>query len=277
MGKTRIEYADYGLSVTAGCEKCSPGCAHCYAERMAWRLCGMAGPLVYDHNPSTLRPYKRVVAGGRWNGNVVTIPEALDKPKHWRKPRIVFVNPMSDLFHPKVPFEFIHEVWNRMKACPQHAFLILTKRAERMLEVVEKIYTREMLAYASGFWDHVWHGVTVCNQAEADENLAFLARCRARHKWVSIEPMLGALDMGKSLREFSMVRDWPQFDLDWVVLGGETGPGARQCRAEWALSVRDQCLAAGIPLWLKQIDRFNGRPLPKELPPELAAIRRSKT
>ena len=261
MGKTSIEYADFVWNVTAGCEKVSPGCEHCYAERMAWRLCCSAGPLVYHHNPSPLRAYKRVVTNARWNGNVATIPERLDDPLHWRKPRIVAVNLMADLFHPKVPARFILDVWRIMERCPQHVFLLLTKRAKRMDALLN---SWPPAGHLFPPLSNVWPGVTICNQAEADRDLPYLLRCPAAHRWVSIEPSLGAI---------------PRLPLDgisWAVLGGETGPGARPCLAEWALSIRDQCHASGVPFWLKQIDRFDGRPLPKEMPPELMALRKGK-
>ena len=206
-----IEWTESTWNPVTGCSRVSPGCAHCYAERMARRLRAM-GQANYR------------------NGFALTIHEhALGLPLTWRKPQVIFVNSMSDLFHEDVPLEFIRRVFEVMREADWHVFQVLTKRAERLAECAGEI------AWPA----NVWMGVSVENE-DYLRRVDLLRRTPAAVKFLSLEPLLGPV---------------PGLDLagiDWVIVGGESGPGARPMREEWALEVRDKCLAAGVPFFFKQ-------------------------
>jgi protein gp37 len=206
-----IEWAEESWNPTTGCTKVSPGCAHCWAERMAWRLKGM-GQARYA------------------NGFRVTIHEdLLDRPLHWAKPRDVYVSFMGDLFHEQVPDEFIARVFDVMARAPQHRFHLLTKRPERMARMS-----------ACFSWPaNVWAGVTVEDEAHEGRG-DWLRQTPAALKYLVLEPLLGPVD------------DLDLTGIGWVIVGGESGPGARALHPDWVRSVRDQCLAAGVPFWFKQ-------------------------
>ncbi|RMH70458.1 MAG: phage Gp37/Gp68 family protein [Bacteroidetes bacterium] len=206
-----IEWTDASWNPVTGCTKVSSGCAHCYAERMAKRLQGMGQ-----------RNYR--------NGFRLTLhPHMLDAPLRWRRPRRVFVNSMSDLFHENVPLPFIHRVFATMRRANWHQYQVLTKRAERLLAIDPELH-----------WEpHIWMGVSVENHRYVSR-IDCLRRTRAVVKFLSLEPLLGPL---------------PNLDLtgiDWVIVGGESGPGARPMKEEWVVDIRDQCRAAGIPFFFKQ-------------------------
>jgi protein gp37 len=202
-------------------------------------------------------------------------PDRLEQPAKWRKPRRVFVCSMGDLFHPDVPLEFISEVWTRMSWAPEHRFLILTKRPERMRDVLAQTdYFTHQAGYE--YLLNVWLGVTAENQARADERIPILLSIPAAVRFVSIEPMLGPVDLrptwirtqrgcgGRHSHAYSHDGGTPghilhhhhdEFcgpRLDWVIVGGETGPGARPLHPDWVRNVRDQCVTAGVPFFLKQ-------------------------
>ncbi len=187
------------------------GCANCYAERLAKRLRAMGQ-----------RRYR--------NGFKVTLhPEVLNEPYRWKKPRIIFVNSMSDLFHEEIPFEFIQDVFSVMSDNNRHTFQILTKRSERLCE----------LAPLLDWPQNVWMGVTIENNdyvGRADD----LRTVGAAVRFLSLEPLLGPLP--------DMVLD----GIGWVILGGESGPGARIMKREWAVETRDKCIAEGVPFFFKQ-------------------------
>lgn len=209
--QTAIEWTDCTWNPASGCTKISAGCAHCYAERMARRLEAM-GQARYR------------------NGFAVTLhPEALEEPLGWKKSRLVFVNSMGDLFHEKIPFEFIQKVFNVMNRCPQHIFQILTKRSQRMAE----------LAGLLKWSENIWMGVTVEN-SDYLHRIESLRRVPARVCFLSLEPLLGPLD--------DLVLD----GLDWVIVGGESGPQARPIKEEWVLSIQSKCQKEGVPFFFKQ-------------------------
>jgi protein gp37 len=169
-----------------------------------------------------------------WNGTVRVLPNRLDEPLHWRKPRRVFVNSLSDLFHKSVPKEYINKVFDVMRKAHWHQFQVLTKRSSRL----------RTLSAALPWPDNVWMGVSVENNQYAFR-IDDLRATGAKVKFLSLEPLLGPL---------------PHLDLtgiDWVIVGGETGPGARQMKAEWTLDIRDQCIAAGVPFFFKQWGVYN--------------------
>jgi protein gp37 len=208
---SHIEWTDATWNPVTGCSKISPGCKFCYAERLANRLRAMGQ-----------RNYR--------NGFQPTLqPHMLEHPLHWRKPRRVFVNSMSDLFHEAVPAEYIHQVFDVMRRANWHQYQVLTKRSGRLLE----------LGQALEWQPQIWMGVSVENEDylyRADH----LRQTKARVKFLSIEPLLGRLPR-LSLR-----------GIDWVIVGGESGPGARMLKSEWVREIRDRCLRERVPFFFKQ-------------------------
>ncbi len=254
MAETSIEWCDSVWNPTTGCDKVSPGCDNCYALTMAKRLQAM-GQAKYrnDGDPRTSGP-----------GFGLTMHEdALSLPLRWRKPRSIFVNSMSDLFHPKVSDEFIARVFRVMSAARQHTFLVLTKRAARM----QTLLASDRFD-APVFLRNVRLGVSVENQEQADARIPRLRRAPAVVRWLSCEPLLGPLDLS---RHWVGAPQWgPEYPeptsptgllvqdlvpgptIDWVVAGGESGPAARPMHPAWPRSLRDQCVAAGVPFFFKQ-------------------------
>ncbi len=208
---SRIEWTEATWNPVTGCTKVSAGCQHCYAERMARRLQAMG-------NPNYAKGFTPTTHEG-----------TLALPLQWKKPRVVFVNSMSDLFHEAVPEAFIQAVFATMRQASWHTFQVLTKRSERLYELDRQID-----------WPaNVWMGVSVENQ-DYTFRIEHLVGTRAQVKFLSLEPLLGPL---------------PSLNLagiDWVIVGGESGPGARPMRKEWVVDIRDQCLAAELPFFFKQ-------------------------
>lgn len=212
-------------------------------------------------------------------------PERLEQPLHWRKPRKVFVNSMSDLFHDAVDRDFILQVFRTMELCPQHTFQILTKRPERMQRLVTEWLPPVMrIAYLneSHPWPlpNVWLGVSVENQATADERIPLLLQTPAAVKFVSYEPALGPVEFRKiavekgtehnALTGEGYADDFliaqTKMKLDWVICGGESGPHARPMHPDWVRSARDQCVAAGVPFFFKQWGEWGpGRDHPRRI------------
>ena len=218
--RSAIEWTDATWNPVTGCSKVSPGCAHCYAEVLSLRF-GWSRLSWAPENASA---------------NVILHPERLDQPLHWREARRVFVNSMSDLFHELVPDKFIFEVFNRMARANWHSYQLLTKRPERMAEVVGSYYAqrREVEPMA-----HVWLGTSIENDRWTGRADA-LRRTPAAVRFISAEPLLGPL---------------PSLDLtdiDWLIVGGESGARARPMHPDWARNLRDQALAAGVALFFKQ-------------------------
>lgn len=269
MADTSIEWAEKVWNPTVGCEKVSQGCKNCYAERMAKRLAAMGN---LDYQEVVTPSYHR------WNGHVRCLPERLDEPLKWKKPKRVFVDSMSDLFHPEVPDEFIMKVWGTMYGADRHTFIILTKRPRRMCEWVSKL-TAECDAMNQKAGEtiidsplfNVWLGVSVEDQKTADERIPWLLQTPAAVRLVSVEPMLEAVDLrnikpaeyqhrqidslhGVTIYENSIngaaFNDRPK--LDWVICGGESGPNARPMHPDWVRSLGDQCVSANTPFFFKQ-------------------------
>ena len=251
VANSNIEWTDSTWSPVTGCTKVSPGCDNCYAEGIARRFAG-----------SKAFP----------NGFDVTLhPKRLDQPLKWRKPRRIFVNSMSDLFHDQVPDRFIAEVFNRMGAAPRHTFQVLTKRHGRMRSLLKRWSEHAEkgchcppdqggcsapVDVQHGVWPlpNVWLGVSVENQQWADIRIPALLETPAVVRWISAEPLLGPIDLaewlGPRCRASRAQADRPF--LDWVVTGGESGPGARPMHPDWPRSLRDQCQEAGVPFFMKQ-------------------------
>lgn len=208
---SHIEWTDHTWNPVTGCAKVSPGCKHCYAERMANRL-QLMGQANYS------------------NGFKLTLqPHMLDLPLTWRTPRRIFVNSMSDLFHKNVPLDYIKCVFDVMARADWHQFQVLTKRADRMRE----------LSPALSWPSNVWMGVSVENNDYVDR-IDDLRAAGAAVKFLSLEPLLGPLPR-LDLR-----------DIDWVIVGGESGPGARPMDEEWVIDIRNQCARAGVAFFFKQ-------------------------
>jgi len=254
--KTGIEWTDATWNPVTGCTEVSPGCDRCYAKTFAERFRGTPGHYFEHGFDVQLRPHK------------------LDQPLRWRRPRRVFVNSMSDLFHDQVPDDYIVDVFAVMAAnyCwdrPTHTFQVLTKRHARMRSLLSsEEFRREVALTAAGMTDdghadnvhdaiyfhywplpNVWLGVSTENQQWADIRIPALLDTPAAVRWISAEPLLGPID-------FRRVPGFNRIGLDlsnwWVIVGGESGPGARPMHPDWARSLRDQCVSAGVPFLFKQ-------------------------
>ncbi len=209
--KSAIEWTESTWNPVTGCDKISPGCKHCYAERMAHRLKAM-GQQNYI------------------NGFDLALHEhALELPLTWKKPQVVFVNSMSDLFHDDVPEDFILKVFDVMRKANWHQFQVLTKRADRLLELDPILPWKR----------NIWMGVSVENQ-DYVSRIDSLRQTTAHLKFLSLEPLLGS------------IHDMNLRCIDWVIAGGESGPKARPMQPEWVRDIRDQCLSAQVSFFFKQ-------------------------
>lgn len=218
--RSSIEWTGATWNPTTGCDRTSPGCDNCYALTLAKRLKAM-GVVKYQHDgdPRTSGP----------GFKVTTHPDALDQPRRWRTPRTIFVNSMSDLFHPDVPASFVLDVFEVMQDTPQHTYQVLTKRSKRLLELAPDLP-----------WPtNVWMGVSV-ESARYTFRVGHLQRVPASVRFLSCEPLLGALD------ELDLT------GIHWVIAGGESGPAARPMLLPWVADIRDQCRAADVPFFFKQ-------------------------
>ena len=226
-----IEWTESTWNPVVGCRKVSSGCANCYAERMAKRLSAMARAACENGgNPGRTANYLSVLnTDGRWNGDVFLDHSAIEDPRRWRQPRTIFVNSMSDLFYEAVPYEFVERVFDVMNRCPQHTFQVLTKRPERAAEL------SPLLSWSP----NIWLGTSIEDVAVTTRAHA-LRRTAAAIKFVSVEPLLGPLPR------------LPVAGIDWVIVGGESGPGARPMRVEWVREIRDRCIRYGVPFFFKQ-------------------------
>lgn len=211
-----IEWTDATWNPVRGCTKISDGCKHCYAETFAERFRGAKG-----------HPYEQ-------GFDLRRVPEKLAEPLRWRNPKMIFVNSMSDLFHENVPDEYVVAVAKVMAAANWHTYQVLTKRSDRLRSMLN-----DSLSFAAN-QAHIWWGVSVENRKYGLPRIGNLQDASAIVRFLSVEPLLE--DLGK-------------FDLDgidWVIVGGESGPGARSMKKEWVVSVRDQCRQAGVPFFFKQ-------------------------
>lgn len=239
-----IEWTQTTWNPVVGCTKVSAGCAHCYAERMAKRLAAMARAARRDgRQPGRTEHYEHVVDDrGRWNGRLFLNAAALDDPKHWRQPRRVFVNSMSDLFHEDVPFDFIARVFAVMNACPQHTFQILTKRPHLAADHAPRL----------SWTPNIWMGTSV-ETAEFTGRVKHLQRIGAAVRFLSVEPLLGPIPR------------LPLAGIHWVIVGGESGPGARTIESNWVTAIRDRCLRYDVPFFFKQWGGVNKKATGREL------------
>lgn len=223
---TKIEWTSATWNFLLGCDKVSPGCAGCYAIKDVIRMSGNPNPKVSSANSGLA--YRQANGILNWTGQVRRLPERLAIPFSWSGPMKVFVNSLSDLFHADVPVEFIRRAFDVMRATPWHTYQALTKRAARL----------EELSPALDWPDNLWMGVSVESQLYA-YRVDHLRRTGARVKFLSVEPLLGPLDLDLS-------------GIDWVITGGESGPRARPFDPAWAIAVRDQCRQYGTHFFHKQ-------------------------
>ena len=237
---SKIEWTDATWNPVTGCHKVSPGCKLCYAERLARRL-----------KATGMVKYRNGFA-------VTTHPDTLEIPLRWRKPRTIFVNSMSDLFHSQIPDQFIRDVFAVMEQAHWHRYQVLTKRPERVAAL------NPLLPWPA----QIWLGVSV-ESARYTHRIDLLRQTGAAVKFLSLEPLLAPL---------------PALNLDgidWVIVGGESGPGARPMQADWARDIRDQCAAAGVPFHFKQwggvFKKRNGRELDGETWDEMPNLEKSPT
>ena len=264
MGDTKIEWADKTWNPIRGCSRVSRGCEHCYAETFAARFTKQGQPyedLAYRNE-----------SGAHWTGKVKLIEKHLNDPLKWRKPQRVFVNSMSDLFHESIPDEWIDKIFAVMAYGPQHAFQVLTKRPARMREYLSCREGRRVVIGGLGaIWTHtaswplpnVWLGVSVEDQKTADERIPLLLETPAAVRWISAEPLLGPVEFSNVTNRSDAVKRLGKGSLDgihWVVVGGESGHGARPMHPGWARSLRDQCQAAGVPFFFKQWGEYGPMP-----------------
>ncbi len=264
--KSKIEWTDASWNPIRGCSRVSEGCRNCYAERQAARFSGHGQP--YEGLAKLVHVGRELRAGdridgmeARWTGKVELAEDQLEIPLHWRKPRKIFVCSMSDLFHESVPDDWIARIFYIMEQAEWHTFQILTKRAWRMLDWY-RWWTggkqRFPQSATPALLPSVWLGVSVEDQKTADGRIPLLLETPAAVRWVSYEPALGPVNFQcikeneenyfDSLSGIRSIRPC----LDWVVCGGESGPGARPMHPGWARSVRDQCQTARVPFFFKQ-------------------------
>ena len=261
MGKTSIGWTDETWNVTTGCSHVSDGCTNCYAETLSLRRGWSMLPWTHQNAAE----------------NVVLHPNRLEYPLHWRKPRMVFVDSMSDLFHKQVPFKFIAQTFDVMAdvRAALHFFQVLTKRPHRM---------RKFFVWLEDHWQHsspanftigvfdylpnVWLGVSVEDQRRADERIPVLLDTPAAVRWLSCEPLLGPIDLapwvfnrrsevrhlvyGPACLNEDQADSAVSLSVDWVVVGGESGPGHRPMKIEWLESIVEQCRTAKVPVFVKQ-------------------------
>lgn len=263
--RSPIEWTDATWNPIRGCSRVSEGCRHCYAEAIAARFSdeGM--------------PYAGLAKAGKWTGRMRFVESVMDLPLRWRKPRRIFVNSMSDLFHEAVPDEWIDRIFAVMALAPQHTFQVLTKRPERMcaylrepdtsarwlIQIARHGSLAEKWAYqeadAANWMLHgllnVWLGVSVENQEAADARIPLLLKTPATVRWVSYEPALGPVRFDEDwLRcEYGGTQQCGGPYLDWLVIGGESAPGARPFDCAWARQTIAQGRAAGVPVFVKQL------------------------
>lgn len=279
MGKSKIEWTEKTWNPVLGCSKVSEGCRNCYAMSMSARIANAARD---REDPTAIQQgYMKVVKQDengkylpKWTNDIAIIPERLEDPLNWQKPSMVFVNSMSDLFHPDVPYWFIDQVFTTMALADIHIFQVLTKRPERMADYLSGFQSRIPMN-ESVEWPlpNVWLGTSVENQEAADKRIPYLLECPSAVRFLSCEPLLGPVDLfnvrvpaygfqyhslnvldgvARSRSEIGEMRTESFGKVDWIIAGGESGLNARPMHPDWAKSLRDQCQEAGTAFFFKQ-------------------------
>lgn len=243
---SKIEWTDKTWNPIVGCSKVSPGCRNCYAERMARRLKAMGRP-----------EYQSVVDEHGWTGTIHYAfhdNNRIAQPRHWKKPRRIFVCSMGDLFHESVAAEAILRVYATMEYASHHTYQVLTKRPQRMLRWHQR-YKAERGRWFTEHNPHIWHGISAENQAALARRMPALLETPLPIRFVSLEPLLGPINLKPYLWKEAGPH-WPGTNppsgLHWVIVSAESGPGARPMKEDWVRSIRDQCIEAGIPFFYKQ-------------------------
>ncbi|YAF99336.1 MAG: DUF5131 family protein (plasmid) [Nodularia sp. CChRGM 3473] len=270
---TNISWTDETINPIVGCSRVSPGCARCYAATAA--------------KSPRLQQFSQYQTVSKWDGTVQFVESQLLKPLHWRKPKKIFVCSMADLFHANVPFEWIDQVMAVVALCPQHTFQVLTKRPERALEYFNqpKLWVKWYEAAKEHLWREIceefgglikekqyfieqpfplpnlWLGTSTENQAMADKRIPVLLQIPAVVRFLSCEPLLDEIDLSSLFGLYQFSED--EFALkvgsrwekspDWVIIGGESGTGARSCEIEWIQTIVKHCQAADVPVFVKQL------------------------
>lgn len=310
---TSIEWTDETWNPVVGCSPVSEGCRNCYAAREAIRLAGhpnprVSGPYVFTAEKRGSGDYLRPV----FTGIIKVVEERLTNPLRWKKPRRVFVNSMSDLFHPAVPFEVVDRVFAVMAITPRHVYQVLTKRPDRMAEYMNGLDPERVINAAGDLfgdegrswvsnwmegWSrphevpddgnpcngtvkrwplpNVWLGTSVEDQAAADERIPHLIETPAAVRFLSCEPLLGPVDLSSWVGNPPVCgpgseRTWlpDEAGVDWVIVGGESGPRARLCNIDWIRSIVAQCQSAGVPVFVKQLGRIPYEKRPAKAGPQ---------
>lgn len=240
MANTKIEWAEKSWNPVTGCTPVSEGCKNCWAKRVANRLQKMGNPKYKDGFKVKFHPY------------------CLDEPLHWKKPRRIFVSSMGDLFHENVSALAIRLIFDTIEKCPQHKFLILTKRPDNAYGILchNTMLMKQTSDYGftPNILNNIWHGVSVENNRNA-WRIEELMKIPAAVRFVSLEPMLE--------RVYILPYLYTSKHIDWVICGGESGPGKRPFNLDWARDLRDQCREAGVPFFFKQVDKV--RSIPEDL------------
>jgi protein gp37 len=281
MGKTKIPYVDYNWNVFAGCSKISEGCKNCYAEKMTIRLNGMMAVIGNDDRwaeySSVLKFDTSEIDTGvaiGWNEEIMVRSGVLEQPLYWKTPRRIFVNCLSDTFHERVPFEQIDKIMAVIALCPQHEFLIFTKRYERMYEYYEKEDSDGLCAedrietnlMSGGYPVMSWPPPNLtlvhsyCNQEDLDKGLPFLLKTPATKRIISFEPLISEVDFTKSLMSFNIQNAPPVIKPNAVIIGAESNGShaGRECKSEWVENLVQQADSAGILVYIKQL-HLNGK------------------
>ena len=251
-GKSSIEWTDSTWNPIRGCSRVSEGCRNCYAEHIAARFSGPGLPFAGFAEYGRPNEFSGKNGPPHWTGKIGVVESALDAALHWKRPRRVFVNSMSDLFHGGVSDGTLNRIFAVMALTPQHTYQILTKRPERMRDLlndpeigvqIDRAVHALGIPGGVGPWPlpNVWLGVSAENQPAADDRIPPLLATPAAVRFVSLEPLLGDISFRGDLKP-----------IDWVIVGGESGPGARPMHPDWARSIRDQCQAAGVAFFFRQ-------------------------
>ena len=234
--KSKIEWTDATWNPIGGCTRVSEGCRFCYAEVLAASFATSRKQDRYEGLAGYIKGKQQSADNARWTGDIKLFYDMLDRPLRWRKPRMIFVNSMSDMFHEKVPVDYIHQIFGVMNQANQHIYQVLTKRDERLVELNEHL----------DWSPHIWQGVSVENQ-ETTGRIDNLLKTDAKVKFLSIEPLIGrVLDMNLD-------------GIDWVIVGGESGKSARHMAPVWVEDIIDQCRNADVPVFVKQMGTVWGR------------------
>lgn len=241
MADTKIEWADKVYNPITGCTPISQGCEHCYASSVA----------------------RRFWKGRKFSDIRIGNDTVLSQPMHWRKPQRIFVGSMTDLFHDDIPFHWLDKIFSIMAMANWHTYMVLTKRPDRMKKYMDSCQVGADEVGGKFPWNHVWLGVTAENQEQADKRIPVLLKTPAAKHFISYEPALGPLDLS-----FYVDADHPDNEgygveaiqaLDWIIMGSESGTGARKMPIEWAEDVAFECFMNGTPLFYKQGPGHDGK------------------